>query len=550
MEITDPSHFGTTTFEEPETVETAFPSDPQRKIALIREYGQWRPPERLARFLPNDFCIPLECKTYSDGLRRIVPRCNFEELIDHGAVGGLAVLHGMHGFDKMVDRSYRDMFLIHQRVRGRDYRRTKGMREHLGRRFKYPQDLSVRRLGRLADGKRDVLPNHVGQNAQWEGHRLSGEQLTELGREAARKAGHPEQAVAYGFFEAAKLNPLEVEPEKVRTLVRMALFDIAPSESVPSQEVIEIVWKRVSKAIDAHLEDSREAFDKWFFGPNNSLVKQIAQQKRKPGGKLPREEVRQALLYLGWQAYEYIGPCVHALMRTIKNSMPEPLNDEERQLFGHMHESQPYYGGFPVALLAERWDFLHPAVVAIWDEPQDQAHIRVLHRLLDYYSSMVAERRAADRQSKQRSRGGVPASPRKVDADNTGVADDGGAAEGPASEEGPRPSKTHTGGQSQLIDNLHAPRSSEEGPFARIAEYLRERNQIECAAGCARWEYRREGESEDSVTILLRCECGRVDQKIQLSMEEFTEHAEKVLGRPRLGPDDSSTDDTEPSSES
>ena len=95
--------------------------------------GQWRPPQRIAEFLPIDFSIPLGCYTGPDGLRRIVPRCNFEELIDLGTVGGVAVIHGMHGFDKGRDHSYRAMLLIHQHVCGRVRLGTRGMKEHLTR---------------------------------------------------------------------------------------------------------------------------------------------------------------------------------------------------------------------------------------------------------------------------------------------------------------------------------------------------------------------------------------------------------------------------------
>ena len=413
MEITDPSHFGTLTFGEPEVVERAMPGNPAQKFSFAREKGEWRPPERLAAFLPPGYSIPVDCWKDSDGLRRIVPRCSFEELIDLAPVGGLAVLHGIHGFDPQIDYSYRAMFLVHQHVRGRTYKNSRGMKEHLSREFLYARDLFVRRLGRIVDGECDVLPDAVGLNAEGKGRRLSVSELTELGRRTAREAGrnnqNSAQAIQYGLLAAAKMNPLEVTPDEVPNLVRMALFDLPAGEKAPSKELVEIVTERLLAAIDRHLDDSGEAFDAWFTGSKNSLLKQIAQQKSKPGGKLSRDDVRRALLHLGWQAYSYVGQCVHALMRTIKNSVPVPLNETEKRLFETMHESQPVYGDLPLALLAERARYLRQAILAMWNEPENGDHLRVLHRLLAYYAEMASKRREADRQSKQRCRSGPAA---------------------------------------------------------------------------------------------------------------------------------------------
>lgn len=534
MEVTNPCCFGTTVFGEPETIELPSPRDAEQRITVTRAQGEWRPPERLAQFLPEGFAIPLECYTGPDGLRRIIPRCSFEELIDVGAVGGLAVLHGIRGFNEEVDHSYRAMFLIHQHVRGRAHRGTRGMKEHLTREFNYSRDLYVRRPGRLSDGERDVLPHDVGQTSDGEGPHLSVTQLTECGRRAAEEAGYSNpvsrHAIPFGLLEAAKLNPSEVPAEDVPALVRTALFNIDGSSHVPSEEIIQIVTERLLEAIDRHLVEPQEKFDEWFCGASNSIVKQIAQQRRKPGGQLEREEVRQALLHLGWRAYEYVGQCVHALMRTIKNSIPNRLNDEEKRLFEHMHESQPYYGGLPAALLAERMDFLRHAVLAIWDDPENQDHIRVLHKLLQYYTEMAQPRRAADRQSKRQSRPKEQVCHEDSDsADGDTDEGRGVAAEELNSGDVPVTDERNAAVPVQFIDNLHSATSLDD-PFSRVGDHLRELQRIECASGCEHWEYRRDGESEKSVAILIRCACGDVERKIQLPIQQFAEHAESVLG--------------------
>ncbi len=554
MKITDPSYFGTLTFGEPEVVELPATSNPAQKFAFTCEKGEWRPPERLAAFLPPGYSIPVDCWKDSDGLRRIVPRCSFEELIDPAAVGGLAVVHGIHGFDRQIDCSYRAMFLVHQHVRGRTYKNSRGMKEHLSREFLYARDLFVRRLGRIVDGECDVLPDAVGLNAEGKGRRLSVSELTELGRRTAREAGcnnrTSAQSIQYGLFAAAKMNPLEVTPDEVPHLVRMALFDLPAGEKAPSRELVEIVTERLLAAIDRHFDDSGEAFDAWFTGPKNSLVKQIAQQKSKPGGKLSRDDVRRALLHLGWQAYSYVGQCVHALLRTIKNSVPVPLNETERRLFETMHESQPVYGDLPLALLAERARYLRQAILAIWNEPENGDHLRVLHRLLAYYAEMASKRREADRQSKQRCRSGPAARETGNAVDRTRDDNSRLNREDSNCPENPLAANCQFAGSFEFLENLHGQRPAADEPFAQVADHIRELRQIACEGNCGGWDFRCENVTNDPVTILMRCACGRVERKIDVSVDEFAEHAERILSWKRPALRSSTADVKEPSSES
>ena len=59
MEVVDPSYFGQASFEKPETIEIASPGDSATKITTQCSQGQWRPPARLASFLPLEFVVPL-----------------------------------------------------------------------------------------------------------------------------------------------------------------------------------------------------------------------------------------------------------------------------------------------------------------------------------------------------------------------------------------------------------------------------------------------------------------------------------------------------------
>ena len=183
-------------------------------------------------------------------------RCNFEELIDLGAVGGRAVIHGIRGFDQERENDSRIAHLIHQYVCGRRYRRIRGMQEHLTRHFDHARDLYVRRSGRCADSERDVLPEDIGLTAQGEGRRLSVTQLTKCGREAAREAHYrnptSKSSINFGLYEAAKLNPLEAKNEEVPGLVKSALFDTESLGDPPSEELIGHVTRRLWNAVRVH----------------------------------------------------------------------------------------------------------------------------------------------------------------------------------------------------------------------------------------------------------------------------------------------------------
>lgn len=538
MDVTDPSYFGTLDFGAPETVNQQHPGDPEHTANVTCQRGEWRPPDRLAEYLPEDFSIPIDCYTGSNGLRRLVFNRSHEELMDLGVIGGLAVLHGINGFDRQVDHSYRSMQLINQHVRGRAYRDERGMKERIRRNFNHSRDLNIRQSGRIVDCERNVLPEQLGNNSAGEDVQFNVGQLTELGRSAATTAGYrnpiSKVAIPFGFYEIAKGQPLELEPAEVPSLVKMSLFDLDTEAEPPTDDVLQIVTDRLLTAIDKHLDDSQEQFDNWFTGTGNTLVKQITRGKTKPGGDRSRKEVQGALLFLGWQSYQYVGQSLHALMRTIKNSMPVPLNDAERVIFERMHESQACYGGMPLALIAERAEFLRPAVLAIWNDPENEAHVHTLNRMLAYYGEMVTKRREADRRSKAKCSSKSSTSSRKCSAE-------------PAAEDNAdpnrktcQPEKKHQSqsqsspGTVQFVDNLHSPRRVGSDSFAKIAEHIRELRQIGCESRCEKWDYRRQGKSKTSVTIVAQCECGETHRQIKMSIEEFTRHAEEALQRKRV----------------
>jgi hypothetical protein len=160
--------------------------------------------------------------------------------------------------------------------------------------------LTVVPSGRTEPGDRNVLPEDLGLDARGCGQRWGVKELIRRGQAQARQAGYPRptiaQAIHHGLVEAARRNPLPVAEAKVPRLVRAALFDVDWAEQ-PDPALVEIVTERLLTALHPHLTDATQAFEKWFLGPNNSLVHQLAKQRRSPGGVLAEDEVRRVLLH-------------------------------------------------------------------------------------------------------------------------------------------------------------------------------------------------------------------------------------------------------------
>src|SRR5262249_18009338 len=195
------------------------------------------------------------------------------------------------------------------------------------------------------------------------------------------------------------LDPRDLTRAETRNLVRLALFDLGPSSTGVSESVVRRVGERLRQGLEGHLDDGTKEFHRWFFDGIDNLVHQIAKKKR-PGGPLPREMVRQAMLEVVFRAFARVGECVHQQMRAFREALPEPLRGTERAIFNSLYQGQAWLGGLPLILLYDRFEFLREALLAMWTRPQDRGLQGTLLRLLQFYGEMTAKKRAADRQYK------------------------------------------------------------------------------------------------------------------------------------------------------
>lgn len=375
---------------------------PAKLVDRVDRY-RWTPSTKLSALVPIGFEITLDAARGGiDGIRRFFPPNGHGPLLHQAWLVGLAILTRLMNMNEERQQSYRMMYLLFQRVRS--------MLEHLRREFRWSRDLFIRQTGRLDAHDRDVLPSPLRAGDAPAGKRWSITQLTDRGREAAEAAGvhklNRAQLVHWGLFVAACEHPLLLEPAEIPGLVRAALFDGGPPGKVDA-ETRGIVEERILTALLPHLTDDTWKFENWFSGPKNGLINQIAKQRRSRGGPLDKNVVRKVLLDLGWQAYRYVGDCLHAQLRTFQNAIPDPLTPPEQRLFEQIYLRQPHFADLPLLLLAERLGFLRNAIMELWTPTARDDAVAVLHRLLQFYAEMAASRREADRRTQQmRSRGG------------------------------------------------------------------------------------------------------------------------------------------------
>jgi hypothetical protein len=241
--------------------------------------------------------------------------------------------------------------------------------------------------------------------------------------------------------------------------------------------------------VQSHLADDTETFDRWFRKVDN-LVHQIA-KKKSDGGPIDRESVRQALLEIVFQAYVYVGECVHHQMLAFRDSLPRPPSKAERAIFDSMYLRRPYLGDLPMVLLHDRFSMLREVILDIWDNPKESEQHGVLLKLLSYYEEMSRKRREGDRRYKQQH------------------------------------NRRNVGGRSALViplnPNTEVTSDSHAELFQRIAAEHRATRRAQCQCPTLdNWVAKVEGQPDDQIVVIQDgCTvCGHWE-RVSISLTEF-----------------------------
>jgi hypothetical protein len=474
-------NFGEIAIQDEGTISFRHPDTKTIHLAPCQQWS-WLPSTKLKGQLPPDFCLPLRCVTAPDGLRRIYPHSSFEAFLAGAWAGGLAILCRTRKLSKHQRYSYRATRLL--------FLYARRMGEFFRNAFAHSRDLYIVKSGRSDPTEADILPETIGLDAQGQGRRWTISELTRRGGEAARGAGlaKPSSAerIRFGLLEAARLNPLPIAEAKVPLLVRSALFNVSPTADDLDPTLFHLVEERLLEALQHHLADTSEAFDKWFLGPKSSLVYQLAKKRRSRGGELDLDRVREALLRLGWDAYRYVGDCIGVQMQAVEQALPGDFTTTERALFAQMHLPQPYFGNLPLVLLVERFGFMKDVLWEMWGDLPDQRRVAVLHRLLDYYAQMAAKRREVDRALK-----------------------------------GPR--------FRRLRENLQA-RPERANLIHEVTEHLRELQGITCECRAPDWHAFLDREGGGSVTLVFQCSCCNMRKARTYTKEYLENEVTRLMG--------------------
>ena len=397
-----------------------------RRIDYERQ--AWRPSLSLSPNLPGEFTISLACWTGPDGLRRWFPEdvlkqeSTIDGFVGQCFLGGLEILRRRKGLTVDQVQSYRGMYSF--------FARRKTFREYYQRHFNWSRDLFIRPSGRLPIGgsnRTGTATDAAAVEAAADERRsrtvlsvvaptLGVKQFFDQAQQASRARGIQKptkaQLVAIGLHELARQNPLRLKPGEVPDVVRKALFDLTQPPAKVAKALNHPLVPRLLKAIESHRDDTDAEFDKWFCGRVSHSFRNLAEQKRAAGGPMSPEQAKQVVLALVWHAYQYVANCVHAQLRIIQQAVQPPMSRDEATLYERAYLKQKVFADLPWLLIKERRDVFAPELYPWLGDPRQKIDAPVLHRLLQMYASLVAERRAADqRATKQRRRraSGAPA---------------------------------------------------------------------------------------------------------------------------------------------
>ena len=385
---------GTVTTEELAPLERGRFRFPRRRYV-------WRPSGLLAGQLPGDFQLAVLAHSDASGVRRFCDADGARVHLLYGFLAGVALLNHVQGWTRTKRNEYRAPYFIYEYVQQ--------THAHLGCHLDSRQQLTIRPGSRSAPDEEDVLPADLGLDDRGRGTRWNVEQLLIEGTLAAEAQGladvEEDAVISLGLYAAARMNPLRRTAKQAERDVRRALFDTDALIARPGRRLTAIIQDRVYRLLDAHLDESREDFNRWFYpSGGRNIPRAIGRQPNRVGGIIPNEDVMGVLLHLAWKEYGRLSQCLGAFGQAFAAALPEPLSRKERELFNLSLMPHRYFGGLARWLLMERIDLLQPAFVDLFANPRDRVALGALYRLLSWYPEMVRKRREADRLKHRRRR--------------------------------------------------------------------------------------------------------------------------------------------------
>ncbi|WP_145088095.1 hypothetical protein [Anatilimnocola aggregata] len=271
----------------------------------------------------------------------------------------------------------------------------------ISRRFACHSDLHVKQRGADLIGAGSVLPLDLGLDARGTGRPWTVEILLKEGRARAKADGHSNcptaTVISFGLMAAAERNPLVISAAESESLVRAALFEVVPPPADWEDRLLNVVTERYVAAVERRSAMPQAKFDASMSGGKSNLPKTLMGKPGTKGGVLSKAVVQYALQELTWLSYYLSAIAIDWYATAFVHALESPLENEDLVRFSQLHRSQPYFGYLPLALVWRRQELLRPIITRIWREPSNESLWHVLWRMLYFFSSMVENRRMADR---------------------------------------------------------------------------------------------------------------------------------------------------------
>lgn len=357
----------------------------------------WHPSRRLLHQLPRDFSLNFAVQSDAEGFRRVLPSGGAEPFLLQTALLGQAILNDTGAFDAEADFACSFYRLLFQQGRW--------IREVSKRSFRTYGALRVAFRGRIDIAEGFVLPDQLGNENGQLSHRWSVKDVISAGKDQARQWGirNPTQAttICCGLLQAAIHTPLSLDglsKLEVQSQLRLVLFNNESSPdsneiTVNADNAFDLVQERFTKALEDHICDETDDFERWFVEKSDGLIHRVAKQVRH-GGPIDRDAVREVRLRMLLQAYKSMATCIHAGMRAVQQCIPIEFSDDESSVFQLLYRRQEALGGMPLILIRDRFRVAGFDPVTTPQRPLDPA---VLLRFLQYYTEMTRKRREGDR---------------------------------------------------------------------------------------------------------------------------------------------------------
>jgi hypothetical protein len=372
-----------------------------------RAICQWRPSYQLSCELPEWFQLSLECVISPDGFRRFTPIGALPGRSEKSTLGlryieelgGLVAVAAAGGATILADRgvtpkghllTYREAWLVQEHTRHRN--------EFIGDSRQLLKELRICAKARIELSQRSILPCDLGVGASGSGQPWSMADVQRAGLEAARAMSieAPDQidVVRLGLFEATKVRPVRLSRSEIQSIVRQSLFVLTPAVS---RSQLAYVTRHILSSLAEILEGDLDSLTRWIEDRETNQLHKIEKLNECP---MERDQVRAAIIELGWRATVMMAECVDAQFRVFRDALQEPLTPSENVLFEQTFlMNRSFY--LPLVILHDRIEFLREAILNLWMNPDDGDALGAVHGMLYVYASMIEKRREADRRYKR-----------------------------------------------------------------------------------------------------------------------------------------------------